>query len=257
MRKNLISTGFLSATAILLLCIVLLAPGKADAAGALIDPSTQLGDIPKAGAPAFVFNDGVNSFGGDVQSWFDNYLVIQAMDGGNDGYNMTAHNQGSFTYWETMDTSYGGSTGVFDLNATFDSAGQLTGGTVQITGAIAGIGITDASTVLMEANLVDFTFEGDLIGFAIDNIVCDPAGGPDGGRIVGCQDDPTARESIYFGLTADFPGIAELAGRNYRSTMTNKTTVPIPATAWLMLSGLGLLSTVARRKQPKANNGSL
>jgi hypothetical protein len=249
MRKNLISTGFLSATAILLLCMVLLAPGKADAAAALIDPSTKIEGIPEAGSPAFVFNDGINSFGGDVQSWFDNYLVIQAVDGGNAGYNMTARNQGSFTYWETMGTSYGGSTGVFDLNATFDSDGQLTGGTVRITGAIAGIGIGDASTVLMEANLVDFDFDGDLMGFAIDNIVCDP--GPDGGRIVGCQDDPAAQESIYFGLAADFPGIAELAGRNYRSTITSKTTVPIPASAWLLLSGLGLLSTVARRKQPK------
>lgn len=244
MRNNLVANGFLSVTAIALLCVVLLAPGKADAAAALIDPSTKLPGIPEAGAPAFVFNDGVNSFGGDIQSWYDNYLVVQSVDGGAGGYNMVAHNQGSFSYWETMDTKYGGSSGIFDLSATFDSDGNLTGGTVQITGAIAGIGVTDDSTVLMTANLKDFVVEGDLVGFAIDNIVCDSS-------IVGCAATATQTESIYFGLADDFPGIEELGGMNYRSIIANKTTVPIPASAWLMLSGLGLLGSMANRRRNK------
>ena len=144
-----------------------------------------------------------------------------------------------------MDTSYGGSTGVFDLSATFDSNGVLTGGTVQITGAIDGIGVTDPTTILMTANLVGFTFEDDLIGFAIDNITCDSS-------IIGCATTASQTESIYFGLAADFPGIAELGGMNYRSTITNITTVPLPATAWLLLSGLGLLGSMARRKRNRA-----
>jgi len=252
MRNNSVSTGFLTATAILLLLIALLTPHKADAAAALIDPSTQLPGIPEAGSPAFVFNDGINNFAGDVQSWYDNYLIVQNVGGAGGSYNLFAHNEGSFTYWEDMDTTHGGSTGVFDLSATFDSDGNLTGGTVQISGAIAGIGITDASTVLMTADLINFTFKDDLIGFAIDNIVCDPDGGPDGGRIDGCATSATQQESIYFGLAADFPGIAELAGQNYRSTITNKTTVPIPASAWLMLSALGFLGTMRTRSKNAA-----
>jgi hypothetical protein len=245
MRNQIISTAFLSATAILLLCIALLAPTKGNAAAALISPSTQLNGIPEAGAPSFIFNDGISSFGGDVQSWYDNYLIVQhddSLDGGSGGYNFFAHNQGSFSYWETMDTSYGGSTGVFDLSATFDSNGQLTGGSVSITGAIAGIGIVDPFTVLMTADLAGFTFKDDLIGFAIDNITCAE-------EIVGCATSATQTESIYFGLAADFPGIAELGGMNYRSTITNKTTVPIPATAWLMLSGLSLIGTMTLRRK--------
>jgi hypothetical protein len=245
MRKNVVSTGFLSATAILLLLIVLLTPGKADAAAALIDPSTQLAGIPPAGAPAFVFNDGINSFGGDVQSWYDNYLVVQNVGGAGGSYNLFAHNQGSFSYWETMDTRYSGSSGIFDLSATFDSDGNLTGGTVQITGSIEGIGVSDPTTVLMTAELSGFTFKDDLIGFAIDNIVCDDS-------IIGCADDAMQTESIYFGLAENFPGIAELAGMNYRSTITNKTTVPVPAAVWLMLSGLGLLGSIARCSSKRA-----
>jgi len=244
MRNQIISTAFLSATTILLLFITLLAPAKGNAAAALIHPSTQLTGIPEAGAPSFIFNDGINSFGGDIQSWYDNYLIVQNVGGETGSYNLFAHNQGSFSYWETMDTSYGGSTGVFDLSAQFDSDGNLIPGTgtVQITGTIAGIGITDPSTVLMTAELVDFTFKDDLIGFAIDNITCAE-------EIVSCATSATQRESIYFGLAADFPGIAELAGTNYRSTITSKTTVPIPASAWLMLSGLSLIGSMTLRRK--------
>ena len=245
MRNQIISTAFLLATVIVLLCIALLAPVKGNAAAALISPSTQLAGIPEAGAPSFVFNDGINSFGGDIQSWYDNYLIVQNVGGETGSYNLFAHNQGSFSYWESMDTSYGGSTGVFDLSAQFDSAGNLIPGTgtVQITGTIAGIGITDPSTVLMTAELIDFTFKDDLIGFAIDNITCAE-------EIVSCATSgATQTESIYFGLAADFPGIAELAGSNYRSTITSKTTVPIPASAWLMLSGLSLIGSMALRRK--------
>jgi len=250
MRNQIISTAFLSATTILLLFIALLAPAKANAAATLIAPSTQLPglngdpDLPAAGAPSFVFNDGINSFGGDIQSWYDNYLIVQNVGGATGSYNFFAHNQGSFTYWESMDTRYGGSTGVFDLSAQFDSDGNLIPGTgtVQITGTIAGIGITDPSTVLMTAELVDFTFKDDLIGFAINNITCAE-------EIVGCVTSAAQTESIYFGLAADFPGIAELGGMNYRSTITNKTTVPIPASAWLMLSGLSLIGSMTLRRK--------
>jgi hypothetical protein len=251
-----------------LLVMGLSLPNSSQAAPVTIDPNIQIGDLPAAGIPSFVFNGGANSFGGTIQSWNENYIFVQNSGGANGTYTMYAHNEGSFTYWalptptptdsESSATSYSGTSGQFNLIATFDgTTGAVTGGSVEITGSIAGIGITDATTTLMTAQIFlnplglgpdGFQTSGDTVGFAIDNIICDDA-------IVGCanflldQNSLDQIESIYFGLAGVFPGITELNGMNYQSTMTNKTTVPIPATAWLMLSGLGWLGFIANRRR--------
>jgi len=242
MLHQALRTTVKSTTGALLLGVFGLAGTAVQAAGLTINPSTQLGSIPEAGAPSFVFNDKVGRFGNDVQNWFDNYVVVQNDGGSSGNYNFFAHNEGNFTFWDTMDSNMAGVGGSFDLNATFDSNGALlAGGTVQITGAIADLGIFDPNTVLMTAELVGFEFAGDLIGFAINNINCDAA-------IAGCATDPSQRESVYFALGQAFPGIAELAGSNYRTTMINKTTVPLPAGVWLMLSGLSCFGFMARKR---------
>ena len=234
-----------AALAALLVCVSV-ATQTATAAPATVQPTTQLGSIPEAGAPSFVFNQGFNTFSSNVQSWFDNYVIIQNEGGADGSYNLFAHNEGSFTYWETMGTSMGGTMGSFDLNAKFDSNGVLqAGGTVQITGTIAGAGINDAATVLMTADLGGFEYDNDIEGFAIANIRCAE-------EIIGCADDPDQVESIYFGMTAAFSGIENLNGANYRTTMTNITTVPVPAALWLMISGLACLAGLARRNAPTA-----
>jgi len=242
--RNLIWTRTVTSIASgLALATAMLVTSVANAAPTVIDPLTTVGGLPPAGAPSFVFNDRVNNFGSNVQSWFENYVIIQNEGGAGGSYNFFAHNQGSFTYWDSMTSSMGGSEGSFDLSATFDSNGVLqAGGTVQITGAIAGLDISDPNTVLMTAELVGFEVSGDTIGFAISNIVCDDA-------IEGCATDANQVESIYFGMTGDFQGISELNGANYRSTMSNRTTVPVPAAAWLMLSGIACLGAVARRQK--------
>ena len=138
-----------------------------------LEQSTELPGIPESGAPSFVFNNTpANRFGSNVQSWFNNYAIIQNVGGADGTYNLSAHNEGSFGFFETMGVETEGSMGNFDLNATFDSDGTLIGGTVTIMGAIADLGIDDPSTVLMTADLVNFNFEGNLAGFSIGNIRC-------------------------------------------------------------------------------------
>ena len=156
-----------------LLCLVLAFPGSASAALTRLEPSNQLSGIPESGAPSFVFNNKpANKFGSNVQSWFNNYAIIQNVGGADGTYNLFAHNEGSFSFFESMGVETDGSMGNFDLNATFDSEGRLTGGTVTIMGAIAGLGIDDPSTILMTATLESFELEGNLAGFSIGNIVC-------------------------------------------------------------------------------------
>lgn len=224
-----------------LLCVVLAFPGNAGAALARLNQSTELPGIPESGAPSFVFNNTpANRFGSNVQSWFNNYAIIQNVGGANGTYNLFAHNEGSFGFFETMGVQTEGSMGNFDLNATFASDGTLIGGTVTIMGAIADLGINDPATVLMTAELVNFNFEGNLAGFSIGNIRC-------AAEIQNCESDPGDIESVYVRLAGNFAGIDNLNGKNYRSTIASITTVPIPAAAWLMLSGLTCIAGIASR----------
>jgi len=218
-----------------------LSPRDATAAATMIDPSAQIGTLPEAGAPSFVFNGGAGSFGGTIQSWYENYVYIQNTGGAAGTYTLYAHNEGAFTFWGDPTTSYAGTSGDFNLMANFDSAGTFLDGWVTINGAITDIGITDPTTQLMTGDLTRFDFAGDLLGFGMDITYCDPAI-----DAFGCT---AVEESIYFGLADVFPGIAALNGMDYQSTMINKTTVPVPASAWLMISGLGWLAVVARRRR--------
>lgn len=228
-----------------LLCLLLAMPGSAGAALVKLEPSNQLPGIPESGAPSFVFNNTpATRFGSNVQSWFNNYAVIQNVGGAEGSYNLFAHNEGSFAFMESMGVGLAGSAGSFDLNATFDSNGVMTGGTVTIMGSIAGLGIDNASTVLMTADLVDFSFQGNLVGFSIGNITC-------AAEIQNCESDPGDIESVYIRMAGSFAGIENLNGQNYRSTIASITTVPLPAAAWLMLSSLGFIAGFAAKRRPR------
>jgi hypothetical protein len=214
--------------------------GVGIASALTLDPNADLDGIPQAGTPSFVFNDTGNDYSGTIQSWYDNILYI-SLNEAEDGYDFYGYNTGTFTFNQGTTTSYAGD-GYFYLQAQFDLSGNLLGGTVEINGVIPDLNVT-APAQLMSATLTtDFNYLDNLVGFKIDNISCDSA-------IIGCETGP---ESVYFKTAVDFPDIATLAGNNFRTTMAGITTVPVPASVWLMLSGLGILGHFARKKQSSA-----
>jgi hypothetical protein len=127
--------------------------------------------------------------------------------------------------------------GTYNLKATFDSAGNVTGGDVSLKGAIPSLGIVDKNTVLFTADLEAFGFDPlqpMLIGFNTTNIMCDAGLG------VVC----TNSESVYVTLDAMFTGL----DTRLRTSGTSITTIPLPAAVWLFGSGLALLGATARRQ---------
>jgi len=237
MRSIKSKNFILSITGAALLCIGML--GSNEASALSIDPSASLPGIPMAGAPSFNFNDTGGDYSNTIDSWYTNIVYIQDLGAG--GYTLYAYSEGNFTYWEDSTTSYQGYDGIFDLQASYDANGVFQNGTVTIDGLIPGV--VNTNQQLMRANLTDFAFAANLVGFEIDGIVCPP-------EIVNCLPAGPA-ESIYFYTAANFPDIGSLAG-DYQTTMASKTTVPVPAAVWLMLSGLGLLGAFARRQRATA-----
>jgi hypothetical protein len=230
----------------LCLSIMLFSPISVHAATTSIAAGMELDGIPPAGAPSFVFNDAPsNSFSGDIQSWFDNYLVLSSTGDGSGDYNLFAKNQGSFTYFDASTSSYGGSEGIFDLSAKVDADGNYVqgSGVVQITGAIEALGITDPNAVLMSATVSDIVLDGETVGIEIVDIVCNAA------IEETCSD---VAESIYFGLTKDMPEVSALGGKNYRTNMASITTVPVPGAAWLLISSLSSFGLMAIRRKKTA-----
>jgi hypothetical protein len=245
MRFLTLSTSVSKALA-LCVGVALLAPINVNAAATSLTSDISLGGLPPAGAPSFVFNDQANNrFSQDIQNWFDNYVVMESTSDGSGEYNFYAHNQGSFTFQADPSTNYGGSSGLFDVTAKMDGDGNYIQGSgiVEITGAIAELGITDPNSVLMSGTITDLIVDGDIIGMQIDNIVCNDAIKDT------CSDVP---ESIYLGLTNDMPTVSALNGKNFRSNMASVTTVPLPGAAWLMISGLGSFGYLAARRRKRA-----
>ena len=70
--------------------------------------------------------------------------------------------------------------------------------------------------------------------------------------IEACQDDPTIAESIYLRLNDKLPNIRGLRDDTFAtSLLANVTTVPVPSTVWLMLSGLGFIGVQAARRRDR------
>ena len=244
MRTIKIKNHVLAVTGALFLGIATM--GGNSASASLIDPTTQLDGIPPVGNPAFAFNRTGSDYSNTIQSWYENMLYIGRNADGQT-YDFYATTRGDFGYWENADTRYQGTDGVFTLYARFGAAGWLQGGVVQMTGAINELGIYDPNAVLLTANLVRYSTDGVFAGFAIDNIICPRV------EIINCQEDPGVAESVYLQLTSALPTIRNLGDQTYTTTvLANTTTVPVPASVWLMLSGLGLLFAHSRRRPNNA-----
>jgi hypothetical protein len=230
----------------LLLCLGMLT--GTNAVALTVDPDAKLPGISPAGWQSFTFNNGTSGFTNNIQSWYSNYLAVRRTG---DTYTMYIHNEGSFEFWvdndwDSPDSYLDGYSGTQSVMATFDLDGNLLSGTVTVTGAIPDLGI-DSPITLMTADLIadgsvlgiaGFAFDGDLLGFSQKTNFCVTE--------MICTD---SIESIYYTIDGNFPGFAALAdGSLYRTTVATKSTVPIPASAWLMLSGLLLLGGRAKSK---------
>ncbi|MCI0562825.1 MAG: hypothetical protein MN733_30455, partial [Nitrososphaera sp.] len=98
----------------------------------------------------------------------------------------------------------------------------------------------DPSGLLYSANLVDFNFTSDLLGFETTNA---------SGWASQFQ-NANALESLYFSnLSRPFPGFDGLPGHGWSANATALTTVPLPGAAYLLGSALaGLFFGAAKRK---------
>jgi hypothetical protein len=240
------NTKFVSLTASLLVGLGYI--GNASA----VPVNTDLGDlsgVAPAGNPNFTF-DAINDsdYSNTIQNWFTNVLYIESQSDGS--YKLYVSQEGDFTYWEDPNTSYAGTDGMFNLYAEFDDAGNLEFGEMAIAGRVTSIGVNDPDTILMRANLVPgmFSSEGNLMGFGMTVEEC-------AAQIeIECETaiQTAIPESVYFFTEGNLPDISSLGNNDYQTTLATITTVPIPASIWLMLSALSLAATLARRKKAAA-----
>ena len=161
-----------------------------------------------------------------------------------------ARSDGEFTFRGTLTDDYAdvadyvGTHGLFDLQALLDpnsTTGNNASGTVQITGAIEALGIFNPDEILMTADIIGYeVIARDLLGLAIDNIYCH-------GAINFCATAAAQIESVYFKIDTTFQASAD--GFSFRAGVNTTTTVPVPAAAWLMLSGLGWMGFMGARRK--------
>ncbi|MGI9290910.1 MAG: hypothetical protein ACR2QG_06500 [Gammaproteobacteria bacterium] len=201
-------------------------------------PVTELPGIAPSGNPNFTFDDTMTSdYSNTIQSWYDNLFYIEY---NGSGYTLFVAQQGDFTYSPSPSETLQGTDGIFNLYANFDSSGNFLDGMMAIAGRVPGVGINDSSTILTRGTLNSYEVSGSVMGFSADITYCDAA--------IAADCNFASPESVYFYTAENLPDIGSLGGGNYQSILASITTVPIPASMWLMFSALSLCAMWARRK---------
>ena len=129
--------------------------------------------------------------------------------------------------------------GTFDLTASIDNSGVLSGGTLTIGGTIPSLGVGPGS--LLTGTLTSLGFptsgSGDPLEFLFDVTGGDLASfyGTSGGIIL-------TESGFIGGFATDFSNVP------FTGVADTGTVVPVPAAAWLFGSGLLGLAGIARRR---------
>ena len=173
---------------------------------------------------------------------FQNSVTIKRGNGPNsDTWSISNKNGQNSTsqFFTSVSTSYAVSSVKYDGSVLWNPNGTFNSGTVSITGKVAGFSRQE----LMTADLVGYAWDGgSFLGFNTSNILCSAdlnslIGG------AGCTTD----ESLVIQLKNGWDGNPLTKGLNLSGIAI--TSVPLPAAAWLFISGLGLMGVTARRKQ--------
>lgn len=248
MRVSTIRISTLALASFLLLAAGVFATGTANAAR--VNADLTLPGIAPQGYASFTFDVGATAGGlaGTINSWYSNLFYIGRSQNGIT-YDLVASTSGLFRFYESEDVWYRGVNGQQTLTARFGSGGRLLGGQLEIKGRIKDLGILNANTTLVRADIKSVNFRGSLVGFAIDNIWC-------ADEIKNCQDNPAIAESVYMRLRQQFPDIRALGNGIFVTNIrANTTTVPVPAAVWLFLSGIGMLGAQAAHRRRRELRG--
>lgn len=207
---------------------VLVAAGSVTPAFAVVLPG-----IVESGAPAIVFDD--------------TRVTVASASGG--GWGMSWSGNGDFSLSRPvgdLGSPYYGE-GTLRLDASFDSSGAFTGGSMSILGYVSGLN-GDRKGDLFSADLTGFASTSDMLGFSTSNIVC--ASWLESGVGVPC----TPEESIYIDLRNNFEwlGFDDLTKKKSTLLGNSITTLPVPATLPLFLTGFAVALRWMRRR-PKAS----